>query len=148
MKSDIGFGWTLLDLFLARLRQLDLRGFDCVVGILRGGAPSAIVASHALDLPVYWVEAKGYNEDNTKRKVVDINVLFSKLPRRYGKSRVLLCDDIWDTGDTMTGVVALLSDDYNAECRSIVLVTKDKHIPADFISAVDKQAWVTFPWEN
>ena len=148
MKNKVEYGWDFLDLFRHRIKQLDPKDFDCVVGILRGGSIPATIASHELDLPIYWVVAKSYDKDNVKRKVIDINALFSKLPSKGVRSRVLLCDDVWDTGATITGVEALLSDDYNAKCQSFVLVTKDTAAPVDWVFDGKKQTWFVFPWEK
>jgi len=103
-----------------------------VYGIPSGGLPLAVHLTKHLNLEL----------------ILDLNSI------KYEKGKILICDDISDTGQTIS---KLFSD--NKYCgfeflkeRSLVatLCTKEDSIqqPDFYCFVVDPQIWVVFPWED
>jgi hypoxanthine phosphoribosyltransferase len=68
-------------------------------------------------------------------------------PALEGK-RVLLVDDVSDSGRTLSMVLQLLRSTTGAEVRSVVLYTKPGTIqPADYTWRVTDR-WIDFPWSS
>ncbi len=92
-KPLIIMSYEQLDLWVASLQpELLAEGFSCAVGILRGGAPLALMVSHAIGVPVAFMRY----ERATRKAVWD-----SSLPPPKPGSKVLLCEDIAGRGYTL-----------------------------------------------
>jgi hypoxanthine phosphoribosyltransferase len=145
--GQVSFGWEIVDEF--RKRVLERKGqYDCIVGILRGGAIPAVVASNLLDVKVCWLEAESYI--NRKRQELKLNNLTLDSGVLRGK-RVLLCDDISDSGQTILDSRAWVENLTDRLVDVFVLVSKNpkwcRQRGIEFIKEVDKENWVCFPWE-
>lgn len=80
---------------------LRAENFAVIVGILRGGAPLALMASHVTGAPVAFLRY-----DRSTRAVT----WDSTLPLPEPGSRVLLCEDIAGLGFTLTDCIAFLRE--------------------------------------
>jgi hypoxanthine phosphoribosyltransferase len=79
--------------------SLSTEGFTCVIGILRGGAPLALMVSHTIGVPVVFLR---YERSNRTVK------WDSCLPMPPAGSKVLLCEDIAGSGHTLADCTAFL----------------------------------------
>lgn len=149
-KMKTMFGWEILINLVKFLGEpkpvwLDV---DCVVGVLRGGGLPAICASNLLGLPLYWVEARSYDKGNQgtlrfKNLTIEGRIVKDK--------KVLVCDDIFDSGKTMKQVMSFCKAYGAKKVTGFVLVTKDRS-KCDFqdihyLTSVGPKEWVVFPWE-
>lgn len=92
-KPLVIMSYEQLDLWIASLQsELLAEGFSCAVGLLRGGAPLALMVSHAIGVPVAFMRY----ERATRKAVWD-----STLPMPQPGSKVLLCEDIAGRGYTL-----------------------------------------------
>ena len=104
--------------------------FTKVYGPPRGGLPIAVHMSHCFDLPLIMSEVDLYNMNNW-------------LPQ----DRLLLVDDIVDTGHTLETISTRLNirhiDHFTA-----VLYKKNRttFIPDLFLESCE--SWIVFPWER
>ncbi len=121
---------------------------DALVGIAVGGlVPLALLARELVVKEVVCITARSYStSDNTRGEVV-----ISHLPEAdlRGK-RVLLVDEISDSGETLRAISDVLKSRYGVgELKSATLVMNSAHClaPPDF-SVLSVDAWVTFPWEE
>lgn len=118
---------------------------DVVVAVARGGLlPGGAVA--------YALGTKGIGTLNVEfytdigQTLTDPRVLpplmdTSELPG----SRVLVVDDVADTGRTLDLVMKLLADK-GVEARSAVLYTKPQSIITPDFTWKHTDRWITFPW--
>ena len=82
--------------------------FDAILGIARGGLSMAQMLGEYYDLrEVYTINTIGY-EDTKKKDSVEV----FNIPDLKSAKRVLIVDDIVDSGDTLIEVLAVLNDKY------------------------------------
>lgn len=113
-------------------------GFVCAIGILRGGAPLALMVSHAIGVPVAFIRY----ERATREAVWD-----SSLPPPTPGSKVLLCEDISGRGYTMADCIELLQS-LGLKVKTLTAAYDElSRIRPDYgINAVGYFA--SFPWER
>jgi hypoxanthine phosphoribosyltransferase len=78
------------------------RRYDGIICPLRGGFYLSDFLSRKMNLPVYYLEINSYNSYNSynsTNKKREFN--FTQLSNIPEKGNFLICDDIYDTGDTV-----------------------------------------------
>lgn len=143
---------------------------DYVVGLTRGGLTPAIMISHYFDVPMEtlkprsesncWMaeDAFGYvPQDEREESGTETDTAYRK--------KILIVDDINDTGSTMEWIIKDWSSSclpnnpawsavWNKNVRFAVLVNNDasNFEGVDYsgrnINKLDDPCWVVFPWEN
>lgn len=130
---------------------------DLIVGVARGGSIPAAMLAYELKkwfhLPAWQVVqifASSYEgQDKGRRLVIDVPSSIRAL--MHQATKVLIVDDIYDSGDTLSGIDYQLRDTRRrVDIRTATLLTKD-HAGPDFygrlIEPDQKDEWVHFPWE-
>jgi hypoxanthine phosphoribosyltransferase len=143
------FSWEDINKLSDNLVQkIEESGFvpDCLVGITVGGlVPLALVAKKMNITDVTTISATSYDGDE-QGDIVVRNVPSVDL---RGK-KVLLIDEMADTGKTLKRISVIIADQLNcSEMRTGVLIVKPKkctHMP-DF-HVVEDDRWIIFPWEE
>jgi hypoxanthine phosphoribosyltransferase len=140
-----------------KLSQLIARGAwqpDFIVGIGRGGLVPAVYISHLLQIPMLSIDhsskVAGF-ADNLLQKVAHM---------RVAGSRMLLIDDINDSGGTINYVRKVLGEALGAggldgdddDMRFAVLIDNaSSQAKVEFaVQAIDRttdKRWFVFPWE-
>lgn len=129
--------------------KADLRPIDSIVGIARGGAIPAVHLSHQLDLPcriLHWQTRDGDYKDGLMLSDIALDLIDGKF--------VLIVDDIFDTGKTITEVDKVLSSLVDSEDRMNQIVTSSlvyrttSLVKPDYFHLVDPEGWVRFFWER
>ncbi|MGH8780435.1 phosphoribosyltransferase family protein [Paraburkholderia sp.] len=99
-KPVLPLTYEQLDHWIESLQPaLATENFAAVVGILRGGAPLALMASYAMDVPVAFLRY----DRRARHAMWD-----SSLPIPPHGSKVLLCEDIAGRGFTLVDCIAFL----------------------------------------
>ncbi len=119
---------------------------DIVVAIGRGGyVPARILCDYLLirDLASIKVEHWGIAATETEKAVIKF-----PLCADIKDKRVLLADDITDTGDTLRVSLEYLKTFEPEDIKTAVLIHKtcSAIIPDYFVSKITKWRWVIFPW--
>jgi hypoxanthine phosphoribosyltransferase len=119
---------------------------DIVVAIGRGGyVPARVLCDYLLlkDLTSIKVEHWGIAATETEKALIKF-----PLSADIKNKRVLLVDDITDTGDTLRVSLEYLKSFKPKEIKTAVLVHKtcSAIIPDYFVSKVVKWRWLIFPW--
>ncbi|MDI6728940.1 MAG: phosphoribosyltransferase [Thermodesulfovibrionales bacterium] len=119
---------------------------DIIIAIGRGGyVPARILCDYLLirDLTSIKVEHWGIAATETERAVIK----FPLCTDIKGK-KVLLVDDITDTGDTLMISLEYLKTFEPEDIKTAVLIHKtcSAIIPDYFVSRVTKWRWIIFPW--
>jgi len=119
------------------IRQMYMDGFkpDVVVGLVRGGTIPANLISQFLDIPCYMVNK---NEPS------------HILPEGQ---KVLVIDDINDSGKAMTEISNYLTHEYESNFKFATLVSNEGScFEVDYysieINKIEEDLWIVFPWEN
>lgn len=141
---------------IARQAMLDNFRPDYVVGIARGGVVPATMMSHYYQVPLITLNLS--LRDQKVEGIVDYAALRAML---LDDKKLLLIDDICDSGDTLAMVVNNLETLLNGQAhtqmknlRTAVLwnnVAQDV-FEADYvgreISRADDERWIIFPYEE
>jgi adenine/guanine phosphoribosyltransferase-like PRPP-binding protein len=100
-KPVLPFTYDEIDHWIASLQPaLAREAFACAVGVLRGGAPLALMVSHATGVPAAFLRY----ERATRRVVWD-----SSIPLPPPGSKVLICEDIAGAGHTLADCIHFLN---------------------------------------
>jgi hypoxanthine phosphoribosyltransferase len=117
-----------------------------VVAIGRGGlVPARILCDylHIRDLTAVKVEHWGLAATPDKKAIIKF-----PLNADIKDKRVLLMDDITDTGDTLRITLEYLRGFGPQEIRTAVIIhkTTSDFIPDFYVRRITKWRWITFPW--
>jgi xanthine phosphoribosyltransferase len=130
------------NLLLKLINTLDI---DAIVGISRGGLTLAHCISEGLDIrDVQSLQTELYDDTQKRDKItLHNNCVFNNV------KKVLIVDDISDSGDTLQVVMNELKSKYkNVEFKSATLFYKKTSIyePDFWINETTK--WIEFFWEK
>jgi uncharacterized protein len=119
---------------------------DIIVAVTRGGLiPARIVSDylHIKDIATIKVEHWGIAATPDEKAILKF-----PLNADIKKKKVLLVDDITDTGDTLEISVPYLMGFDPEEIRSATLLHKTtSHIvPEYFVRKIGRWRWIIFPW--
>jgi hypoxanthine phosphoribosyltransferase len=118
---------------------------DVIVGVARGGwVPARILADFFVTSQTANVKVEFYQGIFETTETSHISQPVSGELRW---KRVLLVDDISDTGDSLKAVIEHLQRFKVAELRSVCLHVKPwtKPLPNFFVKSTE--AWIIYPWE-
>ncbi|PXW17505.1 phosphoribosyltransferase [Paraburkholderia caballeronis] len=138
-KPIVPLTYEQLDQWIESLQPLlAAENFAAVVGILRGGAPLALMVSHATGAPVAFLRY----ERATREVRWD-----SALPLPEPGSKVLLCEDIAGRGFTLTDSIAFLRE-HGLAVRTLTGAYDDlSRLRPDY--SIDASGYFAlFPWER
>ncbi len=117
--------------------------FDAILGIARGGLSMAQFLGEYYDLrEVYSINTIGY-EDTHKNELVEI----FNIPVLKSATKVLIADDIVDSGDTLVEVLAVLQSKYPSVTfvtASIFYKKTAKIRPTWYVK--EPKGWIDFFW--
>jgi hypoxanthine phosphoribosyltransferase len=119
---------------------------DIVIAIGRGGyIPARIVCDYLLlkDLTSIKVEHWGIAATETQKAMIKF-----PLCTDIKDKKILLIDDITDTGDTLSVSLQYLEGFQPKEIKTAVVIHKkcSKIMPDYFVKKVIKWRWIIFPW--
>ncbi|MDP2991041.1 MAG: phosphoribosyltransferase [Kiritimatiellota bacterium] len=119
---------------------------DCIVAILKGGlVPARLLSDFFGSIEIYPIRVKAYAEI---RRPDRIRLESFRYP--IGRKRVLLVDDIHDSGQSLQKVIRHLQRRRPRALRTATLFYKHNALhPPDFHArTVAPDVWVVFPWEK
>lgn len=119
--------------------------FEAIVTVARGGFTLAHVISQGLDIrDVQSIRTELYDKNKKREKIS----LFQKCSFKNVK-RVLVLDDISDSGETLSAVMNYLNEEFKEiEFKSATLFYKKTSIyePDFWVNEADD--WIDFFWER
>jgi hypoxanthine phosphoribosyltransferase len=130
---------------LARMIADDGYVPDVILSVARGGLLVGAALGYALDVKSTWVLNVEFYTGVDER--LDVPVLLAPVPEldMLASSRVLVADDVADTGETLRVVKELFAGSA-AEVRCAVLYEK----PASVVDCEyvwrETDRWIDFPW--
>ena len=142
-------GWNeAYELTLDLCAKLKEDGFEpsLIVGISRGGLVPARIASDFFgrDIHITIVKVEFYSDIAKTR---DEPVISEGLRVDVEGKRVLLVDDVADTGKSLALVYSLLKERGAKEVKILTLYKKPWTIIDPDYYAKETETWVIFPWE-
>jgi len=118
--------------------------FAAVVAITRGGlVPAAIVARELNIRTVDCVAVKSYDHQN-QGSIRVLKPISQAVLDLLGKEKVLIVDDLVDTGATARVVRDLLP---GAHFATVYAKPKGREMVDTFITEVSQDTWIYFPWD-
>lgn len=153
--SDLWVSWADYNRLIERLALTVYESkwkFDTIVCLARGGVRVGDVLSRIFDVPLGILATSSYREAaGTMQGQLDI-AKFITITRGTLSGRVLLVDDMVDTGLTFSRVHDHLLQQFPAieEMRSAVLWWKghSKVEPTYFVDKLPKNPWIHQPFED
>jgi len=150
--------WVSWEQYHAAIEQLALKihesgwKFDKIICLARGGVRVGDVLSRIFDLPLGILATSSYREAaGTQQGQLDI-AQFITITRGTLDGRVLLVDDMVDTGLTFSRVSEHLLTQFPAisELKSAVLWWKghSKAVPDYFVEKLPTNPWIHQPFED
>jgi len=126
--------------------------FDTILCLARGGMRPGDILSRIFDKPLAIMSTSSYRADaGTVQGHLDI-ARFITTPKGEIAGRVLLVDDLADTGHTLKAVVCQLKNNYKpiTELRSAVIWTKgvSSFAPDFSVDYLPTNPWIHQPFEG
>jgi xanthine phosphoribosyltransferase len=119
--------------------------FEAVIAIARGGlVPAAIVARELNIRTVESVAIKSYDHQNQGEIRILKAIGPELLAHAKAGSRMLIVDDLVDTGATARIVREMLP---GAHFATVYAKPKGREMVDTFITEVSQDTWIFFPWD-
>lgn len=130
--------------------QSEGKEYDAIIAIARGGITISHFLSVSLNIKnVFNITASSYDNDVKVSDVKLTNVPNISKLQRLGEVRLLIVDDISDTGETFREV-----SKYFSELTGVIVDTLSLHIndttsfvPTYFKNSVSDK-WIMYPWDT
>lgn len=147
MRTYLFVTWDDLNnrlMILADMIRFREKKPDLIVAIARGGLTIAHLLSDLLELPVASFTVSSYKD---LKRTGEFTMPF-RVGGRLDKMRVLLVDDVSDSGKTFVRAIKYLKHCGANEVIPIAPFTKPKSEfhPEHYVERTD--AWVIFPWDQ
>ncbi|MEM3555376.1 MAG: phosphoribosyltransferase [Candidatus Micrarchaeia archaeon] len=116
---------------------------DCIVGVGRGGWVPAVYLSDRLGVKkLYGVKVDFYEGERRGRKPV----VSQKLPINKIKGKVLVVDDVADTGETLIVVKKMLENAKEVKTATLHYKPHSKVKPDFFVQKTKR--WIIYPYQT
>ena len=126
-------------------RLTGLGPFDALVAITRGGlVPGAIVARELNIRVVESVAVKSYDHQSQGGVKVLKSISSDILEKARSGGKILIVDDLVDTGATARVVRDMLP---GAHFATVYAKPKGREMVDTFITEVSQDTWIFFPWD-
>jgi len=131
------------------LRQIhvDEQSFSCVVGLTRGGLTPAVLISQYLDIPMHALKVS--LRDHAGQEDLERMAGFLGINDTV-KKKVLVIDDINDTGATINAIKDVWGEEYVT--YAVLINNEASEADADYvaktINKLENDVWQVFPWED
>ena len=119
--------------------------FDALVAITRGGLVPAAIVSRELNIRVVEsVAVKSYDHQNQGGIKVLKPITEELLEKCRTGAKILIVDDLVDTGATARVVREMLP---GAHFATVYAKPKGREMVDTFITEVSQDTWIFFPWD-
>ncbi len=118
---------------------------DAIVAVLRGGVVPSLILSDVLGVDNYYVvRVKHWGIGGELYSEPRIEYFSGE----FKSKRLLVVDEVVDTGKTLKRVVDELKDRGAIDVKSAVLFVKPTtiYLPNYYVVKLDKWIWIFFPW--
>ncbi|MDR3346575.1 MAG: phosphoribosyltransferase [Campylobacteraceae bacterium] len=117
---------------------------DVILAIARGGLTFGHFLAHALDNRMLYAMNSIHYEDTNKMDTIKI----FNIPDLSDAKKVLIVDDIVDSGETIAEIKKILREKYpTTEFKTAALFYKEKAIVRPDFWAREAKGWIKFLWD-
>lgn len=141
---------------IVRHIQKDGQKVNAVIGIVRGGLTPAVMASHYYDCPLYILDYS-LRDRNDAQEFTNhaVEVIRKAYAHAGNNGKVLILDDINDSGDTLKAIYDFITDelfDSHGFLYATLLEKCTSRFDCDYYGEIimdDRcDEWIVFPWEE
>ncbi|MBU0959362.1 MAG: hypothetical protein KKB31_05450 [Nanoarchaeota archaeon] len=128
------------------VEKLDKERFDCLLCIGSGGLILGKLIADSKAIPLSAIIANSYDKGEKSKKQVKLSNIATISPL---KGKVLVVDDLADSGETLEAVIELLKTFPNiTNIKTAVTFTKphSKITPDYYVE--ETSSWIIFPYEK
>jgi xanthine phosphoribosyltransferase len=119
--------------------------FEAIVAITRGGLVPAAIIARELNLRIIeTVCVASYHDYKTQGGLQLLKSITGSLLQNAGGAKVLVIDDLVDTGATVKLVREMLPD---AHYATVYAKPQGRPVVDTFITEVSQDTWIYFPWD-
>ena len=142
--KHIKYSWDEFEADCKKLAlKINIEEFDCIVGITRGGMVIATLLAELLaKKELYSIGYNRYKGDERGDELVRIGTVHQDLKDK----RILLVDDISDTGDTLATAVHDLINKGNKLVTATIHYSKETSLMPD-LTIKETKDWIDYPWD-
>jgi uncharacterized protein len=148
MPDTVIVTWEDLDGLVARLARETGRDHDLVLAITRGGLVPAGMLAYRLDMREILVAGVEFYRSEGGTHPAPVVGHFPDATLLAGQ-RVLVVDEVWETGETMTEVLARVRDAGGSPVSAVIHYKPGRSrvagAPDHWAATVDD--WVTYPYK-
>jgi hypoxanthine phosphoribosyltransferase len=148
MPETLNVTWEALDELVARLAARTGRDHDLVLAITRGGLVPAGMLAYRLDLREILVAGAVFYRPEGGTHPAPVIGHFPEATLLAGQ-RVLVVDEVWETGETMTEVMGRVRAAGGTPVSAVIHYKPARSrvagAPDHWAATVD--AWVTYPYK-
>ncbi len=152
--TDLNVSWAeyhhSIELLAVKIHQSETK-FDRIICLARGGLRVGDILSRIFDLPLAILAASSYDRDTHERGQLALAAQMTMTGDRLGE-RVLLVDDLVDSGVTLQQTVIWLRDRYPdvQEIQTAVIWYKERsiYVPDFYVSHLADNPWIHQPFEK
>jgi hypoxanthine phosphoribosyltransferase len=147
VEKDI-VDWPKLEQLVMRLAEQVRGDYDVLLAITRGGLVPAGMLAYLLGMRDILVAAVAYYDDEGRAKEQPVFLQFPSDPLLHGK-RVLIVDEVWDTGTTIDAVIERVRLGGGTPTTAVLHYkparSKVATVPDHYVESTD--AWVVYPFK-
>ncbi len=140
-KKSVSYDYVsfIVDLLEQRVKK----DYDFIVGVGRGGLIPATMLAYKLKKKVISCGINTYND----MVQTDKYVVYQPITLPTKKCKVLVVDDICDTGNTFNIIRDIYAKDNHFEFASLFVKDSKAHLVDYYGLSVSDGVWLDFPWE-
>jgi hypoxanthine phosphoribosyltransferase len=140
--------WAKLETLVKELAEKVSGDYDVMLAITRGGLVPAGMLAYLLGIRDILVAAVAYYDDHGAARDQPVFLQFPSDPLLLGK-RVLIVDEVWDTGTTIDAVIERVRLGGGTPTTAVLHYkpgrSKVASVPDHFVVSTD--AWVVYPFK-
>ncbi len=119
--------------------------FDALVAITRGGLVPAAIVARELDVRlIETISIASYHDYKTQGGLKVLKSIAPEVAKLDLEARILVVDDLVDTGATMKVVREFLP---KAHVATVYAKPLGRPLVDTFITEVSQDTWIYFPWD-
>jgi uncharacterized protein len=148
-KSKQHITWTDIERMTARLLKMLPTGYDNILVVTRGGMVPACLISEKTNIRNILCAAVMFYDGEERKLPEPLFLQFPEDSQLVGR-KILVVDDVWDTGTTVMAVRERLR---KAGADAHVCVLHYKPVKSKFpddkpdFFAEETNAWIVYPWD-
>jgi len=134
--------------FVEYMKKIKFDKDSVILGLKRGGLPSAVYLSNKLDIPISLVSFQTRDNNDVEPKFLEPEII-------KNTKNVIIVDDIYDSGLTVDTLIDELGTQFNKPFKNIAGLfhygtpkLQDSKLKYYRRISSNKNKWVVFPWES